>query len=117
MKYLRVACFSAVTLFPGLALAAALQPGQVGALQAVYDFCGKVDPSRHPSFDGEAKLLYGGSTSQQIAALRKGTEYQRGYSLYSSVLPNLSHGDAMTDCAAMVPKPRRMELGPQKRGE
>jgi hypothetical protein len=96
--------FFAVAVLPGLALAAELQPGQMGALQAVYDFCSKADPPKRSSFDREAKSLYGPLTAQQIAALHKSSEYLRGYRLYSSVLPNLSSHDAVTNCSALASK-------------
>ena len=80
-------------------------------MQAVYDFCGKIDGAQDARFGTEAKALYAGLTPKQVDAIRKGTEYQRGYNLLSSILPKLTAGDAMGGCKALAfpstPKPTR----------
>jgi hypothetical protein len=117
MKLLRVVCVPAVALLSQLALAAD-QPGQIGAMQAIFDFCGRVDSSQRAHFDQEAKAEYRGLTAGQIAALHKSAEYRRGYNLLSSVLPNLTSDDAMSGCVALVPtKPemKAVKLGLEKR--
>jgi len=114
MKFLRVVCVPALALLSQIALAAE-QPGQIGAMQAIFDFCGKVDSSQRARFDLEAKAEYGGLTAGRIAALHKSSEYQRGYNLLSSVLPNLTANDAMSGCVALVSPKKPVKLGLEKR--
>lgn len=86
-----------LAVLPQLALAAN-PPGEVGALQAVYDFCGKVDPAKLKDFERNADALLKGLTPAQIAALRNSTEYKRGYRMLEGILPELKKDDAVTAC-------------------
>jgi hypothetical protein len=97
MKVFRFVCLSAAAALPQLALAAQ-PPGQVGAFQAIDDFCSKVDPAQHSAFSKEGNSLYAGLTQEQITALRASAEYQRGYKMLSAVLPELTNGDAYQGC-------------------
>lgn len=72
-----IACLS-LAVVPGLALAEQL-PGEVGALNAVYDFCAKVDSAQRADFERHADLLFKGLSPSKVAALRASPEYQRGY--------------------------------------
>jgi hypothetical protein len=102
MKVRHVVCLSALVALPHFAVAAT-PPGEMGAFQAIYDFCAKVDPRQRKDFDIQADALFRDMTKPQIASTRKSTEYQRGYKLLSSVLPKLTSDDAMSGCAALVP--------------
>jgi len=111
MKVRHVVCWSVLVAFPHFALAAT-PPGETGAFQAIYDFCGKVDGAQDARFDAEAKSLYAGLTPKQIEALRKGSEYKRGYKLLSSILPKLTAGDAMGGCKALASPSARTPTRP-----
>src|SRR5579862_5354697 len=93
----RIVCGSAAVALPQIALAGQ-PPGQVGAFQAIYDFCSKVDSGQEHSFDKEAKSLYAGLTPSQAGALRASAEFERGYKVLAGVLPQLSAGDATQAC-------------------
>ena len=113
MKVRHVICMSALVALPHFALAAT-PPGELGAFQAIYDFCAKVDPQQRKDLGIRADALFRDLTKPQIASIRQSTEYQRGYKLLSSVLPKLTADDAMSGCVALVPtKPAK--LGLQKR--
>jgi hypothetical protein len=114
MKVLHFVGWCTVAALPQLALAAN-PPGELGALQAVFDFCSKVDPAQQAAFDLGAKAEYHGLTPSQIAAIRNGSEYKRGYNLLSSSLPTLTASDAMSGCAALVPAKPPAKLGLEKR--
>jgi len=113
MRVRHFVCWCTVAALPQLALAAR-PPGQLGALQAVFDFCSKVDPAQQAAFHTEAKDEYRGLTPNQIAAIRNGSEYKRGYNLLSSSLPNLKADDAKSGCVALVPT-KPVNLGLEKR--
>ena len=100
MRFPTVIWFAAVAVLPQLTLAAT-PPGEVGALQAVFDFCTKADPKQHEAFDRQADALFHGLTHQQIAALRKTSEYQRGYQMLAGLLPGLRNNDAVEGCQAI----------------
>jgi hypothetical protein len=95
-----ICCFTAV-LLPQLALATT-PPGEVGALEAVYAFCVKVDPSQRLNFEEHANSYLAGLTPAQIAALRKSSEYQRGYRMLAGILPQLKGADAVEACQAIA---------------
>jgi hypothetical protein len=100
MRFQAVIGCLAIGLLPQLGLAAE-PPGEVGALQAVYDFCAKVDPSEAKNFEKRADSLVRGLSPAQVAHLRQGAEYKRGYHMLASVLPELKGNDAVVACQAI----------------
>ncbi len=107
-----VGCF-AIALLPQLALAA--PPGEAGALQAVFDFCTKVDPAEGKNYDKQADALFKGLTPGQISSLRQSTEYQRGYRLLAGSLPEIKGHDAVLACQAISGIPgHEAGNGPEK---
>jgi hypothetical protein len=100
MRFRAVICCCTAVLLPQLALAAR-PPGEVGALQAVYDFCTNVDPTERKDFDKEADALFRGLSPAQVAALRQTAEYRRGYRTLAGVLPDLRGNDAVLACRAI----------------
>jgi hypothetical protein len=117
MKVRHFVIWCAVAALPQLALAAKPHAGELGALQAVFDFCSKVDPVLQAAFQMEARAEHQGLTPNQIAAIRNGSEYKRGYKLLSSALPNLSADDAKSGCVALLPSVATLPAkpGPEKR--
>ena len=107
MRFRAVFLYVAVAFLPQLALAAT-PPGEVGALQAVFDFCAKVDPSQRVDFDRQAKLLFTGLTAAQITAMRQSSEYKRGYHMLAGVLPGVNQ--PVQACHAITSVP----TGPKK---
>lgn len=105
-----VSCFAIIAFLPQLALAAR-PAGEIGALQAVFDFCVRVDPSEGRDFDKQADSLFKDFTPTQIVALRKSTEYRRGYQLLAGSLLAFKGQDGVLACQAIsdVPhvRPRR----------
>jgi hypothetical protein len=115
-----VVLWSIVGFLPQLALAA-LPPGEAGAMQAVFDFCSKVDPKERQDFDKQADSLFKGLTPRQIAAIRRSADYTRAYHMLAAVLPDL-RDDAVAACQAISGghEPRhepRHESGPESRPE
>ncbi len=76
--------------------------GSIGAAQAVFDFCSKVDPAGDRSFDKQAKQLVKGLSRDAIDGLRESAPYLQGYQLLKSVLKEFSAADALTSCQAVV---------------
>ncbi len=109
-----VGCF-VIALLPQLALAAR-PPGEVGALQAVFEFCAKVDPAESKDYDKQADALFEGLTPRQIASLRRGAEYHRGYQLLAGTLPAFKGQDAVLACQAISDVPKHeAKHGPEER--
>ena len=105
-----VSCFATIAFLPQLALAAH-PAGEIGALQAVYDFCAKVDSNQSKDFEKQADSLFKGLTPAQIVALRKSTEYRRGYQLLAGSLPAFKGQDAVLACQAISDVPH---VGPRR---
>ena len=91
------ACLVAV-LLPHLAQAAA-PAGELGALQAVFDFCSKTDPGQKRDFQRLADSMFAGLTPARIETIRKSSEYARGYRMLTSVLPGVN--DPVHACRAV----------------
>jgi hypothetical protein len=113
MRFRAGLLWMALTCLPQLSLAAN-PPGEVGALQAVYDFCAKVDPSESKDFERSADSLVRGLSPAQVAALRQSAEYKRGYHMLAGILPEIKGNDAVLACQAIsgVPKAKH---GSEKR--
>lgn len=108
MRFPAVISCLALGGLPQLGLAADT-PGEVGALQAVFDFCTKADPSQTKKFERHSDELFRGLSPARITALRESSEYKRGYHVLASVLPEVKGQDAVVACAAIpgVPTPPR----------
>jgi hypothetical protein len=104
MRLRAVFLYVAVAFLPQLALAAT-PPGEMGALQAVFDFCAKVDPSQRLDFDRQAKLLVKSLTAAQIAAMRQSSEYKRGYQMLAGILPGVNQPVEACHAISGVPRP------------
>jgi len=85
-------------LLPHLAQASA-PAGELGALQAVFDFCSKTDPGQKKDFELLADSMFAGLSPTRIAAIRKSSEYERGYRMLTSVLPGVH--DPVQACRAV----------------
>lgn len=90
-------CLVAV-LLPHLAQAAA-PAGELGALQAVFDFCSKTDPGQKQDFERLGESMFAGLSPDRIARIRKSSEYARGYRMLTSVLPGVN--DPIHACRAV----------------
>lgn len=100
MRFRAVIWCCAMAFLPQLALAER-PPGEVGALQAVYDFCVRIDPTQRGDFDRQADALFKGLTPAKVAALQQSAEYRRGYQLLAAALPDIKGKDAVTACQAI----------------
>jgi hypothetical protein len=107
-----IGCF-AVAFLPQLALAAR-PPGEVGALQAVFAFCAKVDSTERTAYDRQADSLFKGLTPREIASLRQSTEYKRGYQTLAGILPEIKDNEAVVACQAISDVPKAKH-GPTQR--
>src|ERR1700745_2732877 len=100
MRFHAVIYCLATAFLPQLALAAD-PPGQLGALQAVFDYCVKVDSTQTAKLEHQVGMLLKGLSPAQVAALRKTAEYQRGYKMLAGVLPEVKGNDAIEACQAI----------------
>jgi hypothetical protein len=119
MRFPAVISCLVLGLLPQLGLAAD-PPGEVGALQAIYDFCTRADPSQIKDFERRADSLVRGLSPAQVAALRQGPAYKRGYDTLASVLPEVKGEDAVVACrtisgaVALPPESKGKEREEQK---
>jgi hypothetical protein len=102
MKAFKIAGVAAMTVLPTLALAGTHTRGELGALQAVYDYCLQVDSADSAALTTGATSLFSGMTALQIAAARNSYQYQRGYSMLSTLLPRVATDDAVSGCKALL---------------
>ncbi len=104
-----------VAAIPQLALAGTSKE-DLGALQAVHDFCTTIDPSHAREYEKQADALYAGLTPQQVAQIRGSSPYKAAYQALTSVLPELPQDAATVHaCTAILVKPRAVATSPTRR--
>lgn len=93
----------AAALLPKLALAdAPHNPMEFGMVQAVYDFCSKLDPKYDKRFDQMAKQALGNMSKQDRDDTQHSAAYEQGYQIVGSLLKGLHPTDAISGCATIV---------------
>jgi hypothetical protein len=103
MRFRHTALLCAAALIPALASAGpASNAAEFGAVEAVVDFCSRVDPSLEKQFQRQAKLTLPKMTDDGLEDVRHTSQYRQAYQLVESVLKQLSLTDAARDCAALI---------------
>jgi hypothetical protein len=93
----------AVALTPSLVFAGVPQDAQqLGAVQAVVDFCSRVDPRHDKQFEQQARRALPNIRDDDLDRARHNPAYQQTYQIVASVLKGLSLQDAARDCAAIL---------------
>jgi len=97
-----------VTAMPQLALAGSSKE-DLGALQAVHDFCTKLDPSHAKEYERQADALFAGLTAKRVSVIRGSSQYKSAYEALTSVLPELPKDAATVEActAILVSKEKR----------
>jgi hypothetical protein len=100
--------WSLIAVLPQLALAGTSNE-DLGALQAVHDFCTKIDPAHAKDYERQADALFHGLTPKQVSVIRGSSQYKTGYqSLTSVVLPELPvDAETVKACSAILGKRNR----------
>jgi hypothetical protein len=102
MKASRILLLCAAIALPALASAnSEISPQAVGIVQAILDFCAKVDPKDSDSFEALGKKLTGLS-GHDLATLRGNPAYQDALAGISDALAQSAPKDAARTCAAGV---------------
>ena len=100
MKVSRILLLCAAIASPALASAnSEIAPQAVGIVQAILDFCAKVDPKDSDSFEALGKKLTGLS-GHDLATLRGNPAYQDAFAGISDALAQSAPKDAARTCAA-----------------
>ena len=100
MKASRIVLLCTAIVLPGLASASsAISPQSLGIVQAILDFCAKVDPKDSDSFEALGKKLTGLS-GHDLATLRGNPAYQDEFAGISDALAQSAPKDAARTCAA-----------------
>jgi hypothetical protein len=103
MRVGAILIFFAVALIPQFARAEnPPSRQQFGALQAVFDFCSKVDPTDEKQFDRQAKLLAHAMTQRAADEARLSEEYKQSYQTLKSLLNGLPTKGATAACVAIT---------------
>ena len=75
----------------------------LGAANAVFDFCSRADHDDDKIFDAASESLYQGVTRQEIERIKHSDEFRKAYSTLESVLKELPPNDARAACKAIGP--------------
>jgi hypothetical protein len=115
MNVRHIAWAAVVAVIPQLALAGTSKE-DLGALQAVHDFCTTIDPSHAEEYEKQADALFAGLTPKQISEIRGSSPYKGAYQALAMVLPELPQDAATVHaCTAILVKPRASLMTPPSR--
>jgi hypothetical protein len=102
MNVRHVVWAAVVAAIPQLALAGTSNE-DLGALQAVHDFCTKIDPSHAKAYERQADALFAGLTPRQVSEIRGSSPYKSAYEALTGVLPELPKDAATVKaCSAIL---------------
>ena len=73
---------------------------EIGVVDAVVDFCSKVDPTDKDQFERKGKQVLPKMSEDSLERARRSADYHAAYVSMQSVLQGLSKPDAVRDCAA-----------------
>jgi hypothetical protein len=115
MRFQMTVSLCAAALMPYYVAAAPRQPlpaqtaykatnhaADLGAVQAVVDFCSKIDPKDGKRFEQQGNKVLPPMSEDRIEAARKTGDYKQAYATIQSVLKGLASADASRDCAAIL---------------
>jgi hypothetical protein len=74
---------------------------QVGLVEAVVEFCSKVDPADKKLFERKGKQMLPKLSEDSLERIRRRAEYHTAYQFIQSVLQTLSKTDAEHNCLAI----------------
>jgi hypothetical protein len=103
MNTRRILCLSAALFIPQLAGAKLPLPDHsFGRLEAILDFCAKVNPQAATKFQDRKKTISDGATEKEVADARKAEEYKDGYKEISNQLAKTPRSQAVEACSAYL---------------
>lgn len=76
--------------------------GQLGAEQAVLDFCSRVDSSDEKGFEAEGRTAFAGIRSDSIEKIRASAQYKDAYAQIGSVVGELPSSEAVQGCKSLL---------------
>ena len=102
MNIRHVVWVAVIAAIPQLALAGTSNE-DLGALQAVHDFCTNIDPSHAKEYERQANALFAGLTPKQVSEIRGSSPYKSAYEALTTVLPELPKDAATVKaCTAIL---------------
>jgi hypothetical protein len=75
---------------------------QLGAEQAVLDFCSRIDSGDEKQIDAEAKLLFAGIREDGLEKARRSTQYKNAYTTITSVVGEIPLPEAVQGCKDII---------------
>ena len=98
-KIFRLIGAVAAVALPQFALAnSSVSPQALGTVQAVVDYCLRVDPADASRIRAQQTALLKGLSSQTITGLRGSSDYQQSYELISGLLGKISSHEGAQSC-------------------
>ena len=104
MKLHRIVCVCAAIVLPQVSLAGLPFTGQaLATAQATIDFCAQVHPEQAKKYQEHAKLLVRDSSEEEVAKLRKTSEYKEAYEWVTGELAKVTRDESTTACRGLLP--------------
>lgn len=82
-----------------------LSGAALGQLEAVLEYCGRVDPASAERYQQFAKVLTAGAKDEEISKARKSPEYLDAHDSQRKELDKLPTEELAKTCAEGLPKP------------
>lgn len=101
MTSLRKVFVFAAILLPGLALADDTLPDarSLATVEAILDYCAKVDPPAASKYQDQIKLMAQGANDDELAKVRKSDEYLQQHASMDEFLAKVDEHNAKKVCA------------------
>ena len=76
---------------------------QLGAEQAVLDFCSRIDSTDLTAYEAQAKIVFAGIREDGLEKARASSQYQSAYATLASVLGEIPLPEAVQGCKGLLP--------------
>jgi hypothetical protein len=84
--------------------AAPINPGYLGALDAVLASCRNVDPNGTAAYKALKISIIGKQSDSTLDAVERTAEYQQGFSAYRAIFNSAPHDLVLKSCTGLIPR-------------
>jgi hypothetical protein len=106
----------AAAMLPQFAFATSTISGPaLGTVDAIYDFCIKVDPDDAANFRAQEASLVNGISPKTVSGVHGGSDFKKAYDFITDLLNKMPKHDLAKTCAAGVTK-QEVEGKPDDKG-
>lgn len=111
MKFFRILGIGVAATLPQFAFATSTISGPaLGTVDAIYDFCVRVDPEHAANFRAQEASLVNGIATGTVSSVEGSSDYKLAYESFTALLAKIPTHDVAKTCAAGVTKQKEVEV-------